>query len=44
MYPKNEYDYCKNFLYMMFAMPTEEFKVDPVVVDALNKLFIFWIF
>ena len=40
MYPKNEYDYCKNFLYMMFAMPTEEFKVDPVVVDALNKLFI----
>ena len=40
MYPKNEFDYCKNFLYMMFAMPTEEFKVDPVVVDALNKLFI----
>ncbi|MBP6459051.1 MAG: citrate synthase [Crocinitomicaceae bacterium] len=40
MYPKNEFDYCKNFLYMMFAMPTEEFKVDPVVVDALNKLLI----
>lgn len=40
MYPKNEYDYCKNFLYMMFAMPTEEFTVDPVVVDALNKLLI----
>ena len=40
MYPKNEFDYCKNFLYMMFAMPTEEFKVDPGVVDALNKLFI----
>ncbi|MNK02317.1 Citrate synthase 1 [compost metagenome] len=40
MYPKNEYDYVKNFLYMMFAMPTEEYKVDPVVVDALNKLLI----
>ncbi len=40
MYPKNEFDYCKNFLYMMFAMPTEDFKVDPVVVDALNKLLI----
>ena len=40
MYPKNEYDYVKNFLYMMFAMPTEDYKVDPVVVDALNKLLI----
>lgn len=40
MYPRNEYDYCKNFLYMMFAMPTEEYQVDPVVVDAFNKLLI----
>jgi len=39
-YPRNEYDYCKNFLYMMFAMPTEEYQVDPVVVDAFNKLLI----
>ena len=40
MYPKNEFDYCKNFLYMMFAMPTEDYKVDPVVVSALNTLLI----
>lgn len=40
MYPKNELDYCSNFLYMMFAMPTEEYKVDPVVASALNKLLI----
>jgi citrate synthase len=40
MYPKNSYDYCKNFMYMMYAMPTEEFEVDPVVVSALNKLLI----
>jgi citrate synthase len=40
MYPKNEFDYCKNFLYMMFAMPTENFTIDPVIVDALNKLLI----
>ena len=40
MYPRNEYDYCKNFLHMMFAMPTEVYKIDPVVVDALNKLLI----
>jgi citrate synthase len=40
MYPRNEYDYCENFLYMMFAMPTEEYKVHPVVVEALNTLLI----
>ncbi len=40
MYPKNDYDYCKNFLHMMFAMPTEDYQVDPVIVDALNKLLI----
>lgn len=40
MYPKNEFDYCSNFLHMMFAMPTEDYKVDPVVSDALNKLLI----
>jgi citrate synthase len=40
MYPKNDYDYCKNFLHMMFALPTRETEIDPVVVDALNKLLI----
>ncbi len=39
-YPKNKYSYCENFLYMMFGMPVEEFKPDPVVVDALDKLLI----
>jgi citrate synthase len=40
MYPKNNLDYCSNFMHMMFAMPTEDFTVDPVIVDALNKLLI----
>lgn len=40
MYPRNEYDYCENFLHMMFAMPTEDYKANPVVVSALNKLLI----
>ncbi|MEY3503602.1 MAG: hypothetical protein RL349_193 [Bacteroidota bacterium] len=40
MYPRNEYDYCKNLMYMMFSMPTEDYHVDPVVTDALNKLLI----
>ncbi|PTX18313.1 citrate synthase [Pontibacter mucosus] len=39
-YPKNKLDYCSNFLHMMFAYPTEEYELNPVVVDALNKLLI----
>lgn len=39
-YPKNKYSYTQNFLHMMFALPTEEYSVDPVVEDALNKLLI----
>lgn len=40
MYPRNEFDYCKNFLHMMFSLPTQDLEIDPVVVDALNKLLI----
>jgi len=40
MYPKNDLDYCANFMHMMFAMPTEDYTVDPVIVTALNKLLI----
>ncbi len=40
MYPKNEYDYCSNFMHMMFAMPTEDYKIDPIISTALNKLLI----
>ncbi|MBU2020535.1 MAG: citrate (Si)-synthase, partial [Bacteroidetes bacterium] len=40
MYPKNDLDYCSNFMHMMFAMPTEEYSCDPVITDALNKLLI----
>ena len=39
-YPKNKLDYCSNFLYMMFALPVEEYVVDPVIADALDKLLI----
>jgi citrate synthase len=39
-YPKNKLDYCSNFLHMMFAYPTEEYELNPVVVSALNKLLI----
>ena len=40
MYPDNSLGYVENFLYMMYALPTEPYKADPVVVDALNKLLI----
>ena len=40
MYPRNNYNYCENFLHMMFAMPTEDYHIDPIVVSAVNKLFI----
>ena len=40
MYPNNKLGYVENFLYMMFALPTEEYTVDPVVANALNTLLI----
>jgi citrate synthase len=40
MYPKNAYTYTQNFLHMMFALPTDDYSIDPVVDDALNKLLI----
>lgn len=39
-YPKNSLDYCSNFLYMMFALPVEEYNVDPVIASVLDKLLI----
>jgi citrate synthase len=40
VYPKNELDYTSNFLRMCFAVPTEEFKVRPVLARALDRIFI----
>lgn len=43
-YPLNYYDntkgYVENFMRLMFELPTGPYKVNPVVVDALDKLFI----
>ena len=40
IYPDNTLDYSSNFLKMMFAVPCEEYKVDPVVARAMDKIFI----
>lgn len=39
-YYNNEYSYVENFLKLMYEIPTEKYKVNPVVVKALDKLFI----
>jgi len=40
MYPKNDLSYTANFMRMMFAVPTEEYKSNDVLVRALDRIFI----
>ncbi|MBN9039943.1 MAG: citrate (Si)-synthase [Rhizobiales bacterium 62-47] len=40
VYPQNNLDYASNFLRMCFAVPCEEYKINPVLADALDKIFI----
>jgi citrate synthase len=40
IYPKNDLDYCENFLQMMFAVPSEPYELDPDFSAALNLLLI----
>ena len=39
-YPRNDLNYAENFLHMCFAVPTEEYVVDPVLADAMDKILI----
>jgi citrate synthase len=39
VYPRNDLSYTANFLNMTFSVPAEEYKIDPVVVDAMDKIF-----
>jgi len=40
VYPRNELNYAHNFLYMCFAVPCEEYKLDPVLARAMDRIFI----
>jgi citrate synthase len=40
VYPRNELDYASNFMRMMFATPCEDYKLNPVLVRALDRIFI----
>ncbi|HET7314654.1 citrate synthase [Salinisphaera sp.] len=39
IWPQNDLDYTSNLLRMMFAVPAEEYEVDPVAARALDVLF-----
>jgi citrate synthase len=39
MYPENKLDYASNFLRMCFAVPCEEYKANPVVARAMDRIF-----
>ena len=43
-YPLNYYDntkgYVENFMRLMFELPTEPYKANPIIIDALDRLFI----
>jgi len=40
IYPKNELGFEENFLHMMFAVPAEDYTVDPTMAEALRLLLI----
>ncbi len=40
MYPRNDLSFAGNFLHMVFAVPAEEYKVNPVLERALDDIFI----
>ncbi|MEN3930789.1 citrate synthase [Microvirga sp. W0021] len=40
VYPQNSLSYAANFLRMCFAVPCEEYQVNPVLARALDKIFI----
>ncbi|MGE4611673.1 MAG: citrate synthase [Paracoccaceae bacterium] len=39
IYPRNDLDYASNFLHMCFAVPAEEYNVDPIVARAMDRIF-----
>ncbi len=40
MYPRNTLSYVENFMYMMFGTPCEEYKPNPVLSRALDRVLI----
>ena len=40
VYPKNDLDYTSNFLRMCYAVPCEDYQINPIFAKALDKIFI----
>ncbi len=40
VYPRNDLGYAANFLHMCFAVPCEEYKVNPILARAMDRIFI----
>jgi citrate synthase len=40
IYPLNSLSYSANFMHMMFAVPAAEYQIKPVLVKALDRIFI----
>lgn len=38
-YPRNDLDYASNFLRMCFAVPAEDYKVNPILSRAMDRIF-----
>jgi citrate synthase len=40
VYPNNNLGYAENFLNMCFAVPCEEYRIDPIIAKAMDRIFI----
>lgn len=40
VYPRNDLDYSENFLRMLFAVPSEDYRVSPVLARAMDQILI----
>ncbi len=40
VYPRNDFSYAENLLYMTFSVPSEDYEPDPVLVKALDRILI----
>ena len=40
VYPQNNLPFADNFLHMMFGVPCEEYKVNPILAKAMDRIFI----
>jgi citrate synthase len=40
IYPRNDFTFEENFLYTMFAVPAEDYHLEPVMADALRLLLV----